>query len=204
MLSVCRQRDVNTGRRSADTSLLPNTTVLYYGRVLSSGVRSTVEWSYVDYIERNVLAGFVSSNDAGSYARIGIDHQSIAFSVSNDAIPGSEARIPGLFTMLGGPAFGPSALVRIIKHYGWERAVLYFQNAPGEVILSETFVSMARLEGIKLDLQKRESAVSAAEDDFADLVAATSNVFLFFGGHAWPVRQATLCRRLTCRHLWLR
>jgi hypothetical protein len=160
--------------------------MLYYGRVLATGV-SAIESSYVDYVDRKVLAGFVTSSDGESYARIAKDHEMICFNVYHDAIAGSQARIPGFFTMLGGPAFGPNALVKIIKHYGWDKVALYFQNAPEDVISSETFVSIALLEGIEFDLQKRESAgAGAVEADFKDLQVAESNIFVFFGGSLRP------------------
>ena len=162
--------------------MLPNTTVLYYGRILATGI-SAIESSYVDYVENDVMAGFVTSSDVDGYARIPTDHEMIVFNVHDTALRGSQARIPGLFTMLGGPAFGPDALVSIIKHYNWQKVVLYFQNAPQNVIVSEAFVSDALSEGIEFDLQKRESAgTGAAEADLSDLQAAKSNIFVFFGG----------------------
>jgi hypothetical protein len=170
------------GRLSEDPNILLNTTVLYYGRVQTTGV-SAVESGYRDYIERKVTAGFVTSTDGENYAKIGIDREMVVFNVFEYPFAGSQTRIPGLFTMLGGPAFGPNALAKIIKHYGWGTVALYFQNAKEDVIMSETFVSIALLEGIMFDLQKRESAgVAAIEVDFADLVSAKSNVFIFFGG----------------------
>ena len=85
--------------------------------------------------------------------------------------------------MLGGPACGPDALVSIIKFYEWSKVVLYFQNAPEDVIMSEAFVSAALSKGIEFDLQKRESAgAGAVEADLYDLLAAKSNIFVFFGG----------------------
>jgi hypothetical protein len=167
--------------------------VLYYGRVLATGV-SAIESSYVDYIENDVVAGFVSSNDADSYARIPVDHEMIVFNVYEDPLQGAQARIPGLFTMLGGPACGPDALVSIIKHYNWQTVVLYFQNAPQNVIMSEAFVSDALSEGIEFDLQKRESAgAGAAESDLNDLQAAKSNIFVFLGGLLLLSREAAPC-----------
>ena len=62
--------------------------------------------------------------------------------------------------MLGGPAFGPNALVKIVKHYGWQRVAMYYQNTPSEVITANTFVSLALLEGVQFDLQKRESSTA--------------------------------------------
>ncbi len=172
--------------------MLPNTTVLYYGRSLATGV-SPIESSYVDYVENDVIAGFVSSNNADSYARIPILNEMIVFNVYDDPFRGSHVRIPGLFTMLGGPAFGPDALVSIIKFYGWTKVVLYFQNAPEESSISETFVSAALSEGIEFDLQKRESAgTGAAEADLSDLQAAKSNIFVFFGGQLLRSREAAL------------
>ena len=162
--------------------MLPNTTVLYYGRILATGI-SPIESSYVDYVENSVTAGFVTSNDVDGYARIPIDRERILFNLYDSPVPGSQARIPGLFTMLGGPSFGPDALVSIIKHYNWSKVVLYYQNEPAVVVLSEAFVSIALFHSIDFDLQKRESAgAGAAEADLSDLQAAESNIFVFFGG----------------------
>ncbi len=172
------------GRLSENPSLLPNTTVLYYGRILATGV-SAIESSYVDYVENNVIAGIVNSNNVDGYARIPIDRERIAFNLYDSPVSGSHVRIPGHFTMLGGPAFGPDALVSIIKHYEWSKVVLYFQNAPEVVVLSEAFVSIALFNGIEFDLQKRESAGTGAAEadlDLQDLQAAKSNIFVFFGG----------------------
>jgi hypothetical protein len=162
--------------------LLPNTTVLYYGRILATGI-SAIESSYVDYVENDVMAGFATAPDVDAYARIPINRERIVLNIYDYPIPNSQARIPGFFTMLGGPAFGPDALVSIIKHYNWQKVVLYFQNAPEDVVMSEAFVSVALSEGIEFDLQKRESAgTGAAEADLSDLQAAKSNIFAFFGG----------------------
>ena len=156
--------------------------MLYYGRILATGV-SPIESSYADYVENDVTAGFATAADVDGYARIPIRRERIAFNLYEYPIPGSQARIPGFFTMLGGPAFGPDALVSIIKHYDWSKIVLYFQNDPGVVVLSEAFVSTALFNGIEFDLQKRESAgTGAAEADLSDLQAAKSNIFAFFGG----------------------
>ena len=173
------------GQLSRDPSLLPNSTLLYYGRLLKTGV-SAIEASYVDYIDRKVFAGFVTSQDAENYARIAIFKEMICFNLHHNAIAGSRIRIPGLFTMLGGPAFGPNALVKLLKHYNWGKVVIYFQNAPEEGITSETFASMALLEGIEFDMIKRESP-GAVKKDLKDLDAANSNIFIFFGGSLQPV-----------------
>ena len=181
------------GPLSGNPSLLPNTTVLYYGRILTTGV-SAIESSYVDYVENDVIAGFATAPDVDGYARIPIDRERIVFNIDDDRIPGSQARIPGFFTMLGGPASGPDALVSIIKHYNWSQVVLYFQNDPADVVLSEAFVSIALFNSIDFDLQKRESAgAGAAEADLSDLQAAKSNVFVFFGGKLLRSREAALC-----------
>ena len=170
------------GQLSENPSLLPNTTVLYYGRILATGV-SAIESSYVDYVENSATAGFATGADVDGYARIPINRERIAFNVDDPPVSGSHVRIPGLFTMLGGPAFGPDALVSIINFYEWSNVVLYFQNAPEVVVLSEAFVSLALFNGIEFDLQKRESAgTGAAEADLHDLQAAKSNIFVFFGG----------------------
>jgi len=166
---------------------------LYYGRILATGV-SAIESSYVDYVGNSVIAGFVTSSDVQSYARIPIDHEMIVFNVYDEPSPGSQARIPGFFTMLGGPACGPDALVSIIKFYEWKVVALYFQNAPEDVIMSEAFVSVALSEGIEFDLQKRESAgTGAAEADLSDLQVAKSNIFVFFGGQLLRSSEASLC-----------
>jgi hypothetical protein len=61
--------------------------------------------------------------------------------------------------------------------------VLYFQNAPEDVMSSEAFASIALKEDIDFDLQKRESAGGgAAEADLEALQEAKSNIFIFFGG----------------------
>jgi hypothetical protein len=171
---------------------------LYYGRILTTGV-SAIESSYVDYVENDVIAGFATVPDVDGYARIPIDRERIVFNIDDDRIPGSQARIPGFFTMLGGPACGPDALVSIIKHYNWSKVVLYFQNDPAVVVLSEAFVSIALFHSIDFDLQKRESAgAGAAEVDLSDLQAAKSNVFVFFGGKLLRSREAALCFAAPC------
>ena len=86
-----------TGQRSKNPSLLPNTTVLFYGRILATGV-SPLESSYVDYVENDVIAGFVSSNDAGSYARIPIDRERIVFNLYDSPISGSQRAVQCRFT----------------------------------------------------------------------------------------------------------
>ena len=130
--------------------------MLYYGRVLTSGGMSASEASYVDFSQNRVFAGFSSSPDTENYVRLANEREMIAFNIENDAITGSQKRIPGFFTMLGGPAYGPNALVKILQHYGWSKVALYFQNGPEELVLSETVVTLS--QGIEFVLRKRESA----------------------------------------------
>ena len=117
------------------------------------------------------------------YASFAIEEGRVFFDLFHFARANSQTRIPGYFPMLGGPAFGPNALVNIIKHYGWQKISMYYQNAPSEVITADTFVSLALLEGVQFDLQKRESSTAkGVEIDYQDLLNAESNVFIFFGG----------------------
>jgi hypothetical protein len=55
------------------------------------------------------------------YASFAIEEDRVFFDLFHFARANSQTRIPGYFPMLGGPAFGPNALVKIIKHYGWQR-----------------------------------------------------------------------------------
>ena len=142
------------------------------------------------------------------YASFAIEEDRVFFDLFHFARANSQTRIPGYFPMLGGPAFGPNALVKIIKHYGWQRCAtsgfvqsstrlaseglllrglnrvaMYYQNAPSEVITADTFLSLALLEGVQFELQKRESSTAkGVEIDYQDLLSAESNVFIFFGG----------------------
>ena len=117
------------------------------------------------------------------YASFAIEEDRVFFDLFHYARANSQTRIPGYFPMLGGPAFGPNALVKIVKHYGWQRVAMYYQNAPSEVITANTFVSLALLEGVQFDLQKRESSTAkGVEIDYQDLLNAKTNIFIFFGG----------------------
>jgi hypothetical protein len=161
---------------------LPNTSLLYYGRTSSVEVSSS-EQSYIDFVANGVFAGFGSITGMDEYSKFAIKRGKIMFNDGDDVLSASNTRIPGYFTMLGGPSSGPNALVKIIKHYSWERVVLYYQNAPSETAQVETFSSLAEAEGITFELQKRESAgTSAAEVDVNTLLNAKSNIFVFFGG----------------------
>ena len=162
--------------------MLPNTTLLYYGRAPRTGI-SLVEEGYRDFSVggRHAFAGFASSYTISDYAKIQIHNHRLFFDISHNE--GEHPRIPGFFQMLGGPAFGTTALVEIIQHYGWKRVVLYFQTDPGIASTSERFASRAAAQGIELDMQLRESTgTDGAESDFETLVKGTSNVFIFFGG----------------------
>jgi hypothetical protein len=162
--------------------MLPNTTLLYYGRVLQLGV-SAVEAGYIDFAENKVFAGFGTSSDVEQYVRIARDHEMNVFNVYHDSISGSDKKIPAYFVMLAGPAFGPTALVNIIKHYDWRKVVVYYQNAPEDINSANTFVNLALENKVELGLQKQESSgAGAVEADFNDLNNVKSNVFVFFGG----------------------
>ena len=142
------------------------------------------------------------------YAKVAIEEGRVFFDVYHYAMANSQALIPGYFPMLGGPAFGPNALVKIIKHYGWRKVATYYQNAPSEVVTADAFVSLALLEGVQFDLQKRESSTAkGVEKDYDDLLHAKSNIFIFFGGsqlessrHNLTLFQACsyVCIALTC------
>ncbi len=117
------------------------------------------------------------------YAKLAINEGRVFFDLYSYSIKNSQTRIPGYFPMLGGPAIGADTLVEIIKHYGWHRVVAYYQNFPADVATASTFVSLALLEGVQFDLQKRESPTAqGVEIDYQDLLNAESNIFIFFGG----------------------
>ena len=162
--------------------ILPNTTLLYYGRAPQVGM-NLVEEGYLDFSAkaRHAYAGFASSYTITDYAKIQVGNKRIFFDIS--PIEGEQPRIPGFFQMLGGSAFGSTALVEIIRYYGWKRVVLYFQTDPGNERTREMFASSASAAGIQLEQQLRESkGRTAAQDDFEILSKAESNVFIFLGG----------------------
>ena len=161
--------------------ILANTTLLYYGRSPQVGM-NLLEEGYQDFSAkaRHAYAGFASSYTITDYAKIQVIFR-IFFDIS--PIEGEQPRIPGFFQMLGGSAFGSTALVEIIQYYGWRRVVLYFQTDPGNERTREMFASSASAAGIQLEQQLRESkGTTAAQDDFEILSKAESNVFIFLGG----------------------
>ncbi len=131
------------------------------------------------------------------YAKVAIEEGRVFFDVYHYAMANTQTRIPGYFIMFGGPSFGPSALVNIIKHYGWQQVAIYYQNVPSEVVTAETFVSLALLEGVEFELQKRESSTEEGRRiDYQDLHTARSNIYIFFGGSQLKVPAeppATIC-----------
>ncbi len=135
------------------------------------------------------------------YAKVAIEEGRVFFDVYHYAMANTQTRIPGYFIMFGGPSFGPNALVKIIKHYRWSKVALYYQNAPSEVVTADTFVSLALLEGVEFELQKRESSTEEGRKiDYEDLQAARSNIYIFFGGSqlkAPTAPPATICA-LSC------
>jgi hypothetical protein len=85
--------------------------------------------------------------------------------------------------MVGGPAFGPNALAKIIEYFRWKKVALYLQNDPQDVTTASTFTQFALAANIIFALQKREGSTAAAlEQDYRDLLSVETNVFIFFGG----------------------
>jgi hypothetical protein len=173
---------------SEDRTILPNSSLSYYGRI-SSAALIAAEQGYVDFATRGVFAGFGSLTGIDDYSKIAIRRQTIIFSLSGDVLSGSSKRIPGYFPMLGGASFGPSSLVQIIKSFGWKKVVLYYQNAASEVVQAEELSTLAAGNGISFEMQQRERA-GAINSDLRDLKLAESNIFIFFGGGSFPTRCA--------------
>jgi len=99
------------------------------------------------------------------------------WSRSSSTMAGKGAPHPVLFNLR--PCLASEGLLL----RGLNRVAMYYQNAPSEVITADTFVSLALLEGVQFDLQKRESSTAkGVEIDYQDLLNAESNVFIFFGG----------------------
>jgi hypothetical protein len=171
---------------SEDRTILPNSSLSYYGRI-SSAALIAAEQGYVDFATRGVFAGFGSLTGIEDYSKIAIRRQTIIFSLSGDVLSGSSTRIPGYFPMLGGASFGPNALVNIIKSFGWKRVASYYQNAASEVVQAEEFSALAAGNGISFEMQQRESA-GAIDSDLQNLKLAKSNIFIFFGGGPFPTR----------------
>jgi hypothetical protein len=167
---------------SKDRTILPNISLSYYGRV-SSAALIAVEQGFVDFATNRVFAGFGSLNGMFDYSKIAIRNQQIVMSISSDVVSGSSNRIPGFFPMLGGASFGPISLVKIIKYFGWNKVVMYYQNADSEVVQAEEVSSLAQKEGISFEMQKREAA-GMANSDLEALANAKSNIFVFIGGTA--------------------
>ncbi len=126
---------------------------------------------------------FAVQPNTEDYSRVPIDLGKLFFDIYHNAISNSQTRIPGYFVMVGGPAFGPNAMTKAIKYFGWQKVASYYQNDPQDVITADTFASLALSEGITLALQKRESATQAGkEQDYQDLLKTETNIFIFFGG----------------------
>jgi len=125
---------------------------------------------------------FVQPN-TGEYSVIAIEQGKLFLDIYHNAIANSQAKIPGYLPMVGGPAFGPNALAKIIEYFGWKKVALYLQNDPQDVITASTFTQFALAANIIFALQKREGSTAAAlEQDYKDLLAVETNVFIFFGG----------------------
>ena len=84
----------------------------------------------------------------------------------------------GYITFLGGPAFGTDALIGIVQAFNWSKVAIYYQNNPNDAYLAHTFSeSLARLR-LQIALRLTESG----GDDLTPLLAASTNIFVFFGG----------------------
>ena len=167
---------------SVDADVLNHTEVVSYGRVLTSEM-SIFEIAHEDFVVRKAHAGIASTTGIRDYATVGTSKKRLVISAAHDTMVSSNKRIPGFFPMLGGPSFGPNALVRVIKRYAWERVVLYYQNTVEDQSAAETFVTLALEQNVGFELQKRESSgADSARTDFKSLQAAKSNIFIFFGG----------------------
>ena len=144
---------------------------------------SLVEEGYLDFSAgaRHAFVGF-GSITIEDYAKIQLRQQRLFFDLSHDQGE-TDKLIPGFFQMLGGPAFGTTALIQIIKHFGWPRVSFYSNSEPGIVRSSDAFISGAARQGIELETTLRESSgANKAEADFETLMKCKANVFIFFGG----------------------
>ncbi len=87
---------------------------------------------------------------------------------------------PTFFYFLGGPAWGSEALTEVITHFGWKFVTVYYQNDPHDIRTAEAFMRQADTRGIRFSLAMRETRFITKDEEA--LLAAASNIFIFFGG----------------------
>ena len=88
-------------------------------------------------------------------------------------------RPSNVFQFLSGAAFGPDALVTLLRYYGWKQVGLLFLSKSDTAASARTFTVAAEKAGIHFALSRQSSNLEA---DQKALVNAASNVFIFFGG----------------------
>jgi hypothetical protein len=170
---------------------------MHFNRVLKTGM-VLAEEGCLDFSPgaRNAFAGF-SSNAVGDYSKIPAARRGIFFDLSHDSGEVSKY-LPGFFPMLGGPSYGSTALAKIIQYYQWRRVVVYYLTEPGVMATSEVFAAKAAEAGIDFELKLRETAgPTGLEADYENLLAARSNVYIFFGGPPVRISVATSREHLT-------
>lgn len=191
---------------SPSPSILGNTTVLAHGSVLDSSLNARV-LSYRDFVDAPVTAGFCSfvrthtkpecsllhfksargrslssridvvQPGGERYAALAAETQRVVIDLFHQ---NTESNGPTFIQFLGGPAWGSEALTEVITHFGWRIVTVYYQNDPYDIRTAEAFMLLAAARGLKFSLTMRETRFSTLDEEA--LLAATSNVFIFFGG----------------------
>jgi hypothetical protein len=114
---------------------------------------------------------------AEAYLALGVEMERVVFDVYHQ---NTDLRGSTFFQFLGGPAWGSVALTTVIKYFGWSSVIVYYQNDPYDIRTADAFMQQADSQGIKFALAMRETVRSTADERL--LLAAASNVFIFFGG----------------------
>ena len=114
------------------------------------------------------------------YSELGLESQRVTVDLFHQNMDSRGPTHPTFFQFLGGPAWGSEALTEVITHFGWRFVTVYYQNDPYDIRTAEAFMLQAETAGITFALTMRETHSATVDEE--GLLAAASNVFIFFGG----------------------
>jgi hypothetical protein len=131
-------------------------------------------------------------SDVTLYAAMAQSSKRVIFDMNFEASVATKA--PNFFQFLSGAAFGPEALLALLRYYGWKQVALFYLNKADTTASAEAFATIAETSGIRFALRRRSSDT---EVDRKVLESAESNVFIFFGGSSSlkSTFESRVCKR---------
>ena len=183
---------------NADTSVLPNTTLVNYCGT-PNPKKGANALAFDQYFQKHAMVGFSTQTFATqAYANVALEAQRLVVDIGDATL--QQAGHALVFLTRGASDLAIQATLRVVQHFDWNRIAIYHNQGPLETEKSKILTGYLKAAGnIELALALPRGVGAAADPGGADeeaLVHAQTNIFVFFGGQGC---MHTMVKSLTKR-----